>query len=296
MRKIILGTDWWTDCDDAVALRLVSRAVKSGEIELLGIGINAVMPYSAASLDGFLALEGLPRIPLGVDLAADDFGGTPPYQKRLSEYAVHYKSNADAENAVTMYRRFLAEADSPVEVIEIGYLQVISALLMSAPDEYSDKSGLELVKEKVSHFWVMAGKWDKDGEKENNFCRNPRSRRAARLFCEKCPVPTVFLGWEVGHSVISGSRLDKSDYLYRALCDHGSFDGRSSWDPMLVLLALTGDAEKAGYSLVKGYASVDEEDGSNYFVSDENGLHAFVVKEKEDGYYRDLIDEAIATS
>ena len=296
MRKIILGTDWWTDCDDAVALRLVSRAVKSGEIELLGIGINAVMPYSVTSLDGFLALEGLPRIPLGVDLAADDFGGEPPYQKRLSEYAVHYKNNTDAENAVALYRRLLAEADSPVEVIEIGYLQVVSALLTSGPDEYSDKNGLELVKEKVSRFWVMAGKWDKDGEKENNFCRNPRARRAARIFCETCPVPVVFLGWEVGHSVISGSRLMKNDYLYRALCDHGSFDGRSSWDPMLVLLALTGDAEKAGYSLVKGYASVDEEDGSNYFVSDENGLHAYVVKQKEDGYYRDLIDEAIATS
>mgnify|MGYP003296410011 CR=1 FL=1 len=29
---------------------------------------------------------------------------------------------------------------------------------------------MELVKEKVSKLWVMAGKWDADGEKENNFC------------------------------------------------------------------------------------------------------------------------------
>ena len=295
MRKFILGTDWWTDCDDAVAMRLVARAVKGGEIALLGIGINAAMPYSVPSLDGFLSKEGLSSVPLGIDLAADDFGGEPPYQKRLSAYAVHYKSNAEAEEAVSFYRRLLAEADAPVEVIEIGYLQVISALLQSGADEYSDKSGIELVKEKVSHFWVMAGKWDKDGERENNFCRNPRSRRAARIFCEKCPVPVTFLGWEVGHSVISGGKLLDGDHLRDALCDHGSYDGRSSWDPMLVYLALTGDPRKAGYSLVRGYASVEETDGKNRFIPDENGPHAYVVKEKEDAYYRDLIDEAIAT-
>ena len=40
MRKMILGTDWWTDCDDAVALRLLAKAHKAGDITLLGIGIN----------------------------------------------------------------------------------------------------------------------------------------------------------------------------------------------------------------------------------------------------------------
>ena len=24
-RKMILGTDWWTDCDDAVAVRILAR-------------------------------------------------------------------------------------------------------------------------------------------------------------------------------------------------------------------------------------------------------------------------------
>jgi len=55
MRNMILGTDWWTDCDDAVAVRLVCRAVKEQKIRLLGVGINACMEYSVASLKGFLA-------------------------------------------------------------------------------------------------------------------------------------------------------------------------------------------------------------------------------------------------
>ena len=42
MRNLILGTDWGSDCDDCVAARVVARAHKNGEINLLGIGINCV--------------------------------------------------------------------------------------------------------------------------------------------------------------------------------------------------------------------------------------------------------------
>ena len=57
MRNFILGTDWCTDCDDAVAVRILARAHKSGKICIKGIGVNACMEYSAASLDGFLNTE-----------------------------------------------------------------------------------------------------------------------------------------------------------------------------------------------------------------------------------------------
>ena len=40
MRRFILGTDWWTDCDDAVALRLLTSFVKRGDAQLLGVAIN----------------------------------------------------------------------------------------------------------------------------------------------------------------------------------------------------------------------------------------------------------------
>ena len=50
MRNIILGTDWWTDCDDAVAVRVLSKFVKNGEINLKGVIIYACMEYSFASL------------------------------------------------------------------------------------------------------------------------------------------------------------------------------------------------------------------------------------------------------
>ena len=152
MRNFILGTDWWTDCDDAVAIRILARAHKAGEICIKGIGINGCMEYSVKSLDAFLQSEGVLDIPLGIDLEATDFGGNPPYQKRLSELSSKYNSNADAEDAVKLYRRILAESKEPLEIMEIGYLQVISAVLESGADEISDKTGVELVEEKVSKF------------------------------------------------------------------------------------------------------------------------------------------------
>lgn len=290
MRNFILGTDWWTDCDDAVAMRLLARFVKDKKINLLGIAINACMPYSVASLSGFLAADGVTNIPLGLDFSATDFGGRPPYQQRLAETLCPLGKNEDAESAVRLYRRLLAESAEKVEIVEIGFLQAVTALFESKADDISPKSGMELVKEKVEKFWVMAGKWDKDGEKEHNFCLTDVSRRAGEEFCRLCPVPVTFLGWEVGFDVISGSRLAPNDHLYRVLCDHGSQNGRSSWDPMLVLLALIGDEKEAGYATVRGTATVDVLSGANYFEESENGNHLYVVKAKPNEYYSEAID------
>lgn len=292
MRRFILGTDWWTDCDDAVAMRILARAHKSGEINIEGIGINACMEYSVTSLEGFLNKEGI-QVPIGIDLAATDFGGNPPYQKNLSKFSLRYCSNEDAEDAVRLYRRILACSDRPLEIIEIGYLQVIANVLESLPDDISPKNGYDLVKEKVSKIWVMAGKWDEDFGKENNFIRNTRSKKAGNIFCSKCPIPVTFLGWETGFDVITGDNLDKDDFLYKVLCDHGSHNGRPSWDPMLVLMAIIGDEAAAGYDVVCGTASVDCETGANHFLPDKNGLHKYVSKGKENNYYKKQINKRL---
>ena len=293
MKRFLLGSDWWTDCDDAVAVRLLANAVRRGEAELLGIGINAAMPHSVASLRGFLAHSGL-SVPIGLDREATDFGGSPSYQARLAKTLCPQGSNDEAEDAVRLYRRILAGATAPLEMVEIGYLQVAAGLLLSEGDDVSPKSGLELVKEKVSHLWVMAGKWDVDNGWEYNFAFTARTRTAAHKLCEICPVPITFLGFEVGVDVISGGTLKEGDPLRDVLIDHGSPNGRCSWDPMLVQLALTGDIERAGYRAVRGTASVDEVGGGNHFVPSEDGQHCYVVKVKDNDYYKDTINAIIA--
>ena len=294
MRKFILGTDWWTDCDDAVALRLLTRHVKAGSADLIGVCINAAMEYSVASLRGFLMADGIENIPIGLDREATDYGGNPPYQKNLAMKFGAGISNADAEDAKRLYRRLIAESDEPIEIIEIGFLQTIASVLESEGDDISPLSGIELFNKKVKKVWVMAGKWDKDGEKEHNFCFTERSRAGGKKFLELCPTEITFLGWEVGYTVISGGRLDKSDHLYTVLKDHRSENGRCSWDPMLTLMALIGDEEAAGYSTVRGKATLNEHDGSNYFKEDKTGPHKYVVKTKSDSYYEDLINSIVS--
>jgi len=295
MRSFILGTDWWSDCDDAVAIRLLSRAVKAGEARLLGAVINAAMEYSVASLKGFFLSEGIEELPIGIDLAATDFSGETRYQERVAKRFCPDVKNIDAEDAVRLYRRLLAAAEDKVEIIEIGFLQAAAALLKSGADDISEKSGIELVKEKVAKFWVMAGKWSADGEKEHNFCLNARSRMGGKEFLALCPVPVTFLGYEAGCDVITGDNLtDESDVLCRLMRDYGTKNGRSSWDPMTVLMALIGDEEKAGYKTVRGWASLDAESGQNYFKRDENGGHCFVVKARPNEYYKEEINRRIA--
>lgn len=293
MRNFLVGTDWWTDCDDVVAMRLLARAAKAGQIRLLGIGVNACMEDSIASLDAFLMQEGIADLPLGLDHAAVDFGGKPSYQKNLAATCSRCRTNADAADAAALYRRMLAQAEGKVEIIEIGFPQVLSAVLESRPDEICALDGVELFRQKVDKVWVMAGKWDEEGGRENNFCRTRRASEAAEIFCRLCPSPITFLGWEVGCDVITGSRVDSHDPLYKVLCDHGSQNGRMSWDPMLALMALTGSEEAAGYHTVRGRASVRAEDGANFFEKEENGPHGYVIKQKANDFYRDWIDRLI---
>lgn len=293
MRDFLVGTDWWTDCDDAVAMRLLARAAKAQEIRILGIGVNACMEDSIASLDAFLLQEGIRNLPLGLDHTAVDYGGHLTYQKNLAASRSDCRTNADAEDAAALYRRLLAQAEEKVEIIEIGFPQVLSAVLESQPDEISALDGVELFRRKVRKVWVMAGKWDEEGGREHNFCRTRRASEAAEIFCRLCPVPVTFLGWEIGCDVITGSRLEKQDPLHQLMCDHGSANGRMSWDPMLALLALTGSEEAAGYRTVRGHASVRAEDGANFFEETEQGLHCYVIKQKENEFYRDWIDRLI---
>ncbi|MBR5870136.1 MAG: hypothetical protein IKZ09_03800, partial [Clostridia bacterium] len=173
-RTILFGTDWWTDCDDTAALRMVCRYAKQGIWQPLGVILNGAAPYAAASVRAVLDKEGFGNLPIGIDLRADDYGGNPPYQYPIASYAGTTDiRNEDCENGVSLYRRLLATSnDGSVELLEVGYLPVLADLLTSGPDEISPMSGIDLVRTKVSHIWCMAGNWEHDGVgRENNFCR-----------------------------------------------------------------------------------------------------------------------------
>lgn len=291
---VILGTDFWTDCDDAVAIRLLSEMERRGYVKLLGVGINACMEASAPAVDAFLQSEGYTDLPLGIDLEATDFTGTPRLQYPLAALPGRHRQNSECENAVSLYRRLLSESKETVDIIEIGFPQVLSGLLTSEADEYSPLCGEELIREKVGRLWIMAGKWDDlENGKEHNFENNRRSRTAGAIVCDRWPTEMTFLGWEVANSVISGGTLREGDILRSVLASIGFEKGRSSWDPLLVYIACIHSEDEAGFDTVSGKASLEEDTGINHFDIFEGGPHRFVVKRFEDAYYEGVLNGII---
>jgi hypothetical protein len=62
---------------------------------------------------------------------------------------------------------------------------------------------------------------------------------------------------------------------------------------MLVLMAIIGDEEKAGYTTVSIDARVDAQTGANYFEVNENSNRKFVKKAHSDSFYSEMINEII---
>ena len=288
MVNIIHGTDWWTDCDDIAALRVLCRAHRAGEINLLCVGIDSVMEYSAPSVSAFMENEGV-RVPIGVDQSAVRDGRNCRYQKLLAGYPHSVLSNDGCEDAWRLYRKTLALLPGKADITEVGFPQIIMQLMQSAPDEISPLTGLELVKEKVNRIWLMAGKWDETPGREYNLTAYPECCAAGHYICGQSPVPLVLLGFEVGWGVITGGKQPEGDLLKAAFTAHGSPNGRHSWDPMLVTAAVTQDLARAGYTAVYGKARVDEHTGENFFAPG-TGPHCYLVKTQPNAFYEAQIN------
>ncbi|MCR5042321.1 MAG: hypothetical protein K6C36_09530 [Clostridia bacterium] len=290
--NILHGTDWWTDCDDVAALRLLLNAHRSGAVRLLAIGINSVMEYSAPSVSAFCEYSGV-SVPIGVDKSAVRDGGKCRYQKLLSGFPHPVGSNSDCPDAWRLYRKVLSELDGKADIIDVGFPQIIMELLKSPPDGSSPLTGTQLVREKVGRIWLMAGKWDVPDGLEYNLSAYPVCAEAGDYICRNCPVPITFIGYEVGQDVITGADVPGNDPLKQAFTAHGSASGRSSWDPLTALTAILQDESAAGFETVRGFARVDPKTGKNNFTPDPLGPHAYVKRLHPAEWYAGRINELL---
>ena len=275
VRKFILDTDWYTDCDDCVALRYLVRNLKANKT-LLGVNINAPTEFAYASIKAFLQNEKVES-----PVALDDEGvylGAARYQKNMASNVC--LKNCQAEKSVDFYKRVLEENDE-VEILSIGFLSSIEKVYRLYPD---------LAKRKIKRIWVMGGKWDEQGGLEFNISGggNKVAIEASRFLINEKLCEMIFLGFEIGVSVITGRSLDKTDILFKALSDYGTPQGRASWDPMLVMAGIA-DEPRDIFEFVKGTAFIDGL-GKNYFREETNGKHCYLVKKKEDKFYEEEIE------
>lgn len=291
--RVILGTDWWTDVDDAVAMMLVVWAHTQGLINLLGVTINTTLTNGAPSLDGFLKYYGIEEdLPIGVPLTSHVPTGTPPYQTTMkSRTAGLVDPDRVYPDSVSVNRQLLADALPGVEMHELGYLNNFQELMNSPADGISPLTGMELIAAKVSRLYIMGG--DNPAGSSNNFNRTPQAIAAAHDVVANWPTEIVYNGHEIGTDIITGGNLQglhASDILAQALLDHGSATGRNSWDPMSIFSMLARDFARGGFGSVRGSNSVDPGTGANVFTPNLTGRDCYLVKAQGNNWFKQRIN------
>ncbi len=240
--RIIFDTDMDSDCDDAGALALLHTLADRGEAEILAVAASSLYRWSVPCIEAINRYYGRPDLPIGSPKrdAVDSHAGSK-YARAIGESApARWKTNADAPDAIAVYRQALAaQPDGSVVIVSVGDLTNIRNLLRSGPDTHSPLGGPDLVRRKVARWVCMGGRYPRhlDPHVFGNFKTDPAATVAA---ARDWPIEVVFCG--LGDNILTGSRLKETppeNPVRRAYELYlGKQPARPSWDPIAVLYAV----------------------------------------------------------
>jgi inosine-uridine nucleoside N-ribohydrolase len=275
--RVIFDTDISPDYDDVGAMALLHTFQDQGKAKILAtISCNAYEETGPA-ISVLNTYFKRPDIPIGIVKAK------LPYERCKEgwaqainkNYPHKLKSNDEAMEAVTLYRKVLAaQPDNSVTIITVGFFTNLANLLSSPPDKTSSLAGKDLVAKKVKQLVSMAAGIGKDGKSahEFNVWTDPKATR--KVFAE-WPTPILISGFEIGEKIFTGIPLIKNDAIKNspvkeayaiALASNKSEVGRCSWDQTAVLVAIGGYAP---YFDVKKLNFEIRDDGTNVLIPGE---------------------------
>jgi pyrimidine-specific ribonucleoside hydrolase len=261
--RVIFDTDFGPDYDDVGAITLLHCFADSGYIRILGTIASSKHKNVAAAINVFNTYFNRPEIPIGVAggnaLSLDDHQHWT--DTVISRYPHRIKNNADAQDALLLYRKLLAaQPDHSVTIITVGFLTNLANLLDSKKDKYSPLNGYELVKRKVNRLVSMAGRFPTGGEFNLN-----QDIGASRKVLAAWPTPILFSGFEIGWKIRTGLPLIHNKQIQGspvkdvfAICIPMAAEdsaGRMSWDESAVFVAVKGWQNY--YSLEPGKCTLD---------------------------------------
>lgn len=246
--KVIFDTDIAEDVDDVGAVAVLHALTDKGELDILGMMVSMPIEYGAPALDAINTYFKRPDIPIGTfrDSGTATSDNLLVYNKALATSFPNDLKHADnARDAVDLYRELLAgQADQSVTIITVGPLTNLFGLMKSGSDEYSELTGIELIKKKVSYF-VMAGGKLPEGT-SYNFRLYPSK---SEYVINNWPTEHWLVPNELGDDVLTGpellstlspeSPIHVAYTLYRKA--HPTWQFRPSWDQMAVYLTARKD-------------------------------------------------------
>jgi len=280
--KVIFDTDMSPDYDDVGALAILHALADNGEATILATVSSNTYVNAVPCIEIINSYFKRPDIPLGAPLKGPNmidprFTDLEYWPDVLPlSYPHTVNTSADAPDAVRVYRQILSsQPDTSVNIITVGFLTNLAALLQSPPDHFSDLDGKALVKKKVRRLISMAGIFPHGGE----FNVQIDSVASVIVFNEWTS-PILLSGFEIGLEIITGPRLIASDIQNSPVKDAFSMgmkldvNGRHSWDQTAVLTGVRG--EQKYFDTVKGFMTVFP-NGSNSWRDDPNGPHERLI-------------------
>ena len=288
---MIIDTDfsrWW---DDATVIGLANVLHREGALNLLGVVTDIPNPVAVAAVDAINTAYGNAEIPLGAVAHSETDTSPHGYSDALVQRLPHaVRSSADVPDAVTLYRRLLADApDGSVVVVSVGAYTNIAGLLAS-PAADGAPSGRELVTTKVKRLVVMDGVFPGGWEAVTNQKLDLDAAAAVVAGTADAPAWPTPIAWVDGYDGIAtrvGGKLCRqtaADHpmriVYEELFECGP-PGDGNWDAPALLYAI-GDVPKVFSILGRGGAAV---------INEKGGLSWQKPSPRRDDYYVHLVDQ-----
>lgn len=188
--------------------------------------------------------------------------------------------NYSAGNAVKLMRKTLSENDK-IDIICVGPSCNIAGLMDNLADEYSDKNGMELIKEKVGRLYIMGGAFVfKEGEKPFAEWNVEQDVPSAKKTFDKFPCEIVVVPSEAGARVATvadttrGLTRKAMEVFFKTVDERNGIKYaenperiRPSWDQLTCMAAI--GADEYNYS---EYGTVDVSgNGITKFKKEETG-------------------------
>ncbi len=291
--KLILDTDMGSDFDDAGAIAVMHNLSRRGLADILAVTYCSSDKKSAVAIKAMNSWYGKDNIPVGV-YEEKEFLIKKSFQRFTHPIAEHYLKNNEMPeigNATKVLRKAISE-NKDITICVIGMLNNIAELLKSEPDEISDLTGEELVRNNVKNMYVMGGNFKDATYCEYNIKTDVES---ANFVADHFPVPIIYCGFEIGDGVVTGINLknESDDNLTKMAYYYGSGMReeyqRDSYDPITVYCAIKQNNDF--YNVVSGVKVTFGEHGETLFEN--GGKDSYIVKNCTTEEIRDEIDKYI---
>ncbi|MDE5698406.1 MAG: hypothetical protein K2I96_13520 [Lachnospiraceae bacterium] len=294
--SVIIDTDFASDADDVVAVRLAMCFQDLGMLDVRGIALSTTYSRSPLAVYALCTQDGYGNIPVAMDTSGNGVQVHTNYVDVMYDLP---KNRTDYEQPVPMYRRILSASDTRVNIITLGFLQNIQGLMNSTPDQYSPLTGMELIAQKVDTIYIVGG--NSTGKPSFNFYwTGEKVISAAKDVARNFPARVVFLQSDLSDDTFCGQLYStrdsrQRDIVTKALRANDQAGGVVAWDVFSVWCAvqdMNGGTESAFLTLEQGNQYVSDTGATEWTASD-TGRHYKMYKHVEGAYYSEIMNNML---